>query len=113
MANDAAIQFLTKKLTGLQVIQQDLGRIYTTITDLDFADEVRDKLTTLNETIFALHSALNGLLDASTVVAPPSEAQVAELETALQQLDAYVQSDQNIHMAINYLLQASAMIKAA
>jgi len=113
VANEAAIQFLTSKLTGLQAIQQDLGRIYRTITDLDFADEVRDRLTSVNETVFALQSALNGLDDADKVVTPPSEDQIAELEKALQQLDAYVQSDQDIHTAIDYLVQTASMIKAA
>lgn len=113
MANDAALKFLTDKITGLQVISQELSRIYTGITDLNEADRVRSKVTGINEILFALQSARNSLEASTNVVPPPDPARIQDLTKALQQLDAYVRSDQNIHMALNYLTQVSDLIKGA
>jgi hypothetical protein len=113
MANEEALQFLTKQITGLQMISQELSRIYTGITDLDLADEVRSQVTSINEVLFALQSARNSMEAASTVIQPPSEDRVQALMTALHQLDAYVRSDQNIHMALNYLTQVASLIRGA
>lgn len=113
MANEAAIEFLTGKITGLRVIQQELSRIYTRITNLDFADDVRQRLTSLNQTLFALESARNSLDTTANEVEPPSENRVEALTHALRQLDAYVRNDQNIHMALNYLTQVASLIRAS
>ena len=113
MANEAALQFLTNKITGLQVVRQEMNRIYTGITDLDQADQVRARITSLNEMLFALQSARNSLQAATKVVPPPEEARVQALTQALRQLDAFVRSDQNIHMALNYLTQVANLIKQA
>lgn len=113
MANDKAIEFLTGQITGLRVIQQELSRIYTGITNLDFADDVRQRLTSLNQTLFALESARNSLEATTKAVTAPSQARFTALALALHQLDAYVRNDQNIHMAINYLEQVSSLINAA
>ena len=53
MANEAKIQFLTDKITGLKAIQQELTHLSGRITDLDLADRVRAQLSNLNETLFA------------------------------------------------------------
>jgi hypothetical protein len=111
--NDAAIDFLAKKITGLQVIQHELTHIYTGITDLDLADEIRGKLTSLNATLFALQSALNSLKASTAVVPKPSDNEINGLTSALQQLDAYVRNDENVHMALNYLMQVMTLINQA
>ncbi len=111
--NDAAIDFLTKKVTGLQVIQHELTAIYTGTTDLDLADEVREKLTSLNATLFALQSALNSIKAAADVVPAPSDDEIQALTSALKQLDAYVRNDASVHMALNYLTQVMNLINRA
>jgi hypothetical protein len=111
--NTGAIAFLTQKITALQVIQQALTSLYTQTTDLDLSDTIRSKLTRVNEDLFALESERSALTDASQVVSPPSQAQIQQLNETLTQLDAYVHSDQNIHMAINYLDQLADQIKNA
>jgi hypothetical protein len=113
MPNEAAIQFLAGKITGMQVIRQELTRIYTSIIDLDLADEVRQRITSLNETLFALESTRNSLEAAENVIPPPPEDRVQALGSALRQLDAYVRNDQNIHMAMNYLTQVASLIRSA
>jgi hypothetical protein len=113
MANEATIAFLTDKITGLRVIQQELSRIYTSITNLDFADDVRQRLTSLNQTLFALNSARNSLEATVNEVEPPSKKRVETLADALRQLDAYVRNDQNIHMALNYLTQVASLIRSS
>jgi hypothetical protein len=113
MPNEAAIGFLTNKITALRVIQQELSRIYTRITNLDFADDVRQRLTSINETLFALESARNSLEATTNTIPPPTEERVQSLNSALRQLDAYVRNDQNIHMALNYLLQVASLVKSS
>lgn len=113
MPNEEALQFLSKQITGLRIVSQELTRIYTGIADLDLADTVRSQITDINQTLFALESAKNSLDAATNVVPPPSEARVQALTNALRQLDAYVRSDQNIHMALNYLTQVAGLVSAA
>jgi hypothetical protein len=113
MANEETIQFLTKKITGLQVVQQEMTRLFTTTGDLDLADQIRSRLTSLNETLFALQSARNSLVAASNVVPPPDEGRVEALTSALRQLDTFVRSDQNIHMALSFLTQVAGLINQA
>jgi hypothetical protein len=113
MANDAALKFLTDKITALRVISQELTRIYLTITDLDVADQFRAEVTSLNQLLFALESARNSLEAASDPIPPPTDDRIAALENALRQLDAYVRSDQNIHMALNYLTQVANLVTSS
>lgn len=111
--NDTAIDFLMKKIRALQVIQQELTRIYTGTVDLDLADEIRCKLTSLNTTLFAMQSALNSLQASSSIVPPPGDDNVQSLTSALRQLDAYVRNDANVHMALNYLSQVLTLVNQA
>jgi hypothetical protein len=113
MANEEAIRFLTNKITGLQVVQQEMSRLFTTTGDLDLADRIRSRLTSLNETLFALESTRNSLVAASNVVPPPDEGRVKALTNALRQLDTFVRSDQNIHMALSFLTQVADLLKQA
>src|SRR5690348_13199374 len=105
--NEAAIDFLNKRVTALQVIQHELTRIYTGITDLDFADQVRAELTSLNTELFALQSALNSLKASADPVPPPGDDEIQSLTSALKQLDAYVRDDAHVQMALNYLTQVA------
>jgi len=112
MANEVALKFLNEQITGLRIISQELTRIYLTLTDPDVADEFRVKITNLDQLLFALESARNNL-EAAEPIPPPSAERLAALQSALQQLDAYVRSDQNIHMALNYLTQVANLIVGA
>ncbi|MDQ1592889.1 MAG: hypothetical protein QOG71_3516 [Pyrinomonadaceae bacterium] len=111
MANEEAIRFLTNKIIGLEVIQRELSHIYTGLTNLDFSDDVRQRLTSVNQMLLALESARNSL-EAAESVPPPPASRVKSLEVALQRLDAYVRNDQNIHMALAYLDQVANLINA-
>lgn len=108
--NSVAVGFIAQKITGLQVVQQALTSLYTQTTDLDDSDTIRAKLTRLNEELFALQSERNAMADASTVVTPPTQAEIQSLDSILKQLDAYVHTDENVHMAINYLQQIADQI---
>ncbi|MDX6270651.1 MAG: hypothetical protein QOD28_1874 [Acidobacteriota bacterium] len=112
MANGEAIKFLTSKIIGLEVIQRELSHIYTGVTNLDFSDDVRQRLTSINQMLFALESARNSL-EAAESVSPPPVSRIQALEVALSRLDAYVRNDQNIHMALAYLDQVADLINAA
>jgi predicted O-methyltransferase YrrM len=111
--NEEAIRFLTEQITGMRVIRQELTQIYTSTIDFNLADNIRQRLTSYNEILFALESTRNSLIVASTVVPPPSQGRIEALTRALRQLDNYVRSDQNIHMALNYLTQVADMISEA
>jgi hypothetical protein len=111
--NTAALQFINQKITGLQVVQQALTNLYTQATDLDVSDTIRAQLTRLNEELFALQSERNAMADASNVVSPPAPGEIEALNNILKQLDAYVHTDENVHMAINYLQQMADQIKSA
>ena len=112
MANEVALKFLNEQITALRIIQQELTRIYLTLTDPDVADEFRPRITNLEQLLFALESARNNL-EAAEPIPPPSAERLAALESALKQLDAYVRSDQNVHMALNYLTQVANLIVGA
>src|ERR1700684_2856829 len=103
--NSEALQLINQKITGLQIVQQAITNLYTQETDLNISDAIRAQLTTLNEELFALQSDRNAMTDASNVVSPPSPSEIQALNDILKQLDAYVHTDQNVHMAINYLQQ--------
>jgi hypothetical protein len=109
--NTAALQFIAQKITGLQVVQQALTNLYTQATDLDISDAIRAQLTRLNEELFALQSERNAMADTSNVVPPPAPGEIQALNDILKHLDAYVHTDQNVHMAINYLQQVADQIK--
>jgi len=109
MANEVALKFLNDQITALRVISQELTRIYLGLTDLDVADEFRGRITNLSQLLFALESARNNL-EAAEPIPPPSAERIAALENALKQLDAYVRSDQNVHMALNYLTQLATLV---
>lgn len=113
MPNEAALAFLNKKITGLQIVQHELTRLYTMTADLDLADVLRQRITSLNELLFALQSAHNSVEAAGNVVPPPDQNRVLALESALRQLDGFVRSDQHIHMALNYLTQVASMLNEA
>lgn len=108
--NEVALRFLTAQITALQLISQELGRIYAGITDLNVSDRFRAEITSINELLFALKSARNFLEAASEPIPPPSPERIAALESALRQLDAYVRSDQNVHMALNYLVHVADLV---
>jgi hypothetical protein len=111
--NTAPLQFINQKITGLQVVQQALTNLYTQATDLDISDTIRAQLTRLNEELFALQSERNAMVDTSNVVSPPTPGEILALNDILKQLDAYVHTDQNVHMAISYLQQVADQIKSA
>ncbi len=111
--NTAALQLINQKITGLQVVQQALTNLYTQATDLNISDTIRAQLTNLNEELFALQSERNAMADATNVVSPPTPSEIQALNDILKQLDAYVHTDQNLHMAISYLQQVADQIKNA
>jgi hypothetical protein len=113
MANEVALKFLTDKITALRAISQELTRIYLGLTDLDEADQFRAEVTSVNQLLFALESARNNLEAGSDPIPAPSADRLTALENALRQLDAYVRSDQNIHMALNYLTQVSNLVTSS
>jgi hypothetical protein len=110
---DEALDFLETQITALRAISQELTRIYLTLTDLDEADKFRSEVTSVNQLLFALESARNNLVAAGNPIEPPSPARIAALENALRQLDAYVRSDQNVHMALNYLTQVANLVTSS
>lgn len=113
MPNEAALKFVNEKITAMKAISQELTQIYLSLTDLNEADRFRAKITSINELLFALESARNNIEAAADPVPPPSQERIAALQAALQQLDGYVRSDQNIHMALNYLNQVATMVTTA
>jgi hypothetical protein len=111
--NDAAITFLTEKITALQIIAQELGRIFLSISDLNRADAVRAEITSINQVLFALQSARNSLEAAANEVPPPSQARVDALADALRSLDGFVSSDQNVQATLNFLTSVADLIRNA
>ena len=112
MPNEAAIDFLTEKITGLEIIRQELSRIFLSISDLGQADVVRVQITRVNQMLFALQSMRNSLEATANEVPPIPPARVEALTAALRRLDAFVSSDQNIQTAVNFLTQVAAAIRA-
>ena len=111
--NTAALDFINQKIAAMQVVQQALTSLYTQTTDLTVSDTIRAQLTSLNEELFALQSERNAMVDTSTVVPPPTDAEIQNLNSILKQLDAYVHVDKNVHMAISYLRQIADQVKNA
>lgn len=113
MANEDILKFLTDKITGLQLITQELGRIFLSISDLNRADAVRAEITSLNQLLFALQSARNNIEATEDEVPPPSEARVQALTAALRQLDGFVSGDQNVQATLNFLTNVANAIRTA
>lgn len=113
MPNEAAINFLTEKITGLQIIRQELSRIFLNINDLNRADLVRVQITRVNQMLFTLQSMRNSLEATANEVQPPSPARIARLTNSLRQLDAFVSSDQNIQTAVSFLTQVANAIQSS
>lgn len=111
--NEAAITFLTDKITALQIIAQELGRIFLSISDLNRADAVRAEITSLNQVLFALQSARNSLEATANEVPPPPPARVQTLTDALKRLDGFVSSDQNVQATLNFLTNVADAIRNA
>jgi|SRR5215213_1178468 len=113
MANEVALAFLTDKITGLQIITQELGRLFLKISDLNRADAVRAEITSLNQVLFALQSARNSLEATANEVPPPPPARIQALTAALTRLDGFVSSDQNLQTTVNLLIDAANLIRNA
>jgi hypothetical protein len=113
MPNETALKFLNDKITALRVIQQELTRIYLSITDLNVADQFRSEISSLNLVLFALESARNSLQAAADPIPPPSDDRILALENALRQLDGYVRSDDNIHQALDFLMQIANLVNGS
>ena len=111
--NDAAIDFVTKKVAALETIQQNLKDILASTTDLEVADDVRGDLSSVNTQLFALKTALNNLKASQTPVSPPSDAQIQSLTDALRQLDGLVREDAQIQMSLSLLTQLATAISQA
>ena len=112
MANEAALNFITDKITGLEIIKQELSRMFLNTTDLDQADDIRREITRLNQLLFTLESMRNSLAATENEVPPPPPERIAALTNALHQLDTFVSSDQNIQAALNFLIQVAGMIRS-
>jgi hypothetical protein len=111
--NDAAIDFVTKKVAALETIQQNLKDILASTTDLEVADDLRGDLSSVNMQLFALKTALNNLKASQTPVPPPSDAQIQSLTDALRQLDGFVREDAQIQVSLNLLTQLATAIGQA
>jgi len=113
MANEAMLKFLTDKITALQLITQELGRVFLGISDLNQADAVRAQITSINQLLFALQSARNNIEATEDEVPPPPEDRVQRLEAALQRLDGFVSGDQNIQVTVNLLTNLANAIRTS
>ena len=111
MANEAALNFITDKITGLEIIKQELSRMFLNTTDLDQADDIRREITRLNQLLFTLESMRNSLAATANEVPPPPPERIAALTGALHQLDSFVSGDQNIQTALNFLTQVAGVIR--
>lgn len=113
MPNELALKFLTEKITGLQLITQELGRIFLSTSDLNQADAIRAQITSLNQVLFALTSARNSLEATANEVPPPSAERVQALTAALRRLDGFVSSNQNIQNTLSLLTGVANVIQNA
>lgn len=113
MANEAALRFLNEKITGMQIITQELARLHLRTSDLNLADSIRADLTSLNQVLFALRSARNSLEATQNQVPPPPTERVEALTAALRRLDGFVTSDQQIQLAVNFLIEVADLIRTA
>ena len=113
MPNEAAIDFITDKITALDIIKQELSRMFLNTTNLDQADDIRREITRLNQLLFTLESMRNSLAATANEVPPPSPARIAALTDGLRRLDTFVSGDQNIQTALNFLTQVAGVIRTA
>jgi hypothetical protein len=113
MANEAMLKFLTDKITALQLITQELGRVFLGISDLNQADAVRAQITSINQLLFALQSARNNIEATEDEVPPPPEDRFQRLEAALKRLDGFVSGDQNIQATVNLLTNLANAIRTS
>lgn len=113
MANEAMLNFLTEKITALQLITQELGRVFLSISDLNQADAVRTQITSINQLLFALQSARNNIEATEDEVPPPTEDRVERLQAALQRLDGFVSGDQNVQATVNLLTNLANAIRTS
>jgi len=113
MANEAALDFITNKITGLEIIKQELSRMFLNTTDLNLADDIRREITRLNQLLFTLESMRNSLVATANEVPPPPAARIAALTDALRQLDSFVSGDQNVQAALTFLTQVAGLIRTS
>jgi hypothetical protein len=112
MANEAALDFITDKITGLEIIKQELSRMFLNTTNLNQADDIRREITRLNQLLFTLESMRNSLAATPNEVPPPPPARVAALTDALRRLDSFASGDQNIQTALSFLTQVAGVIRS-
>jgi hypothetical protein len=68
--NEAALNFITDKITSFEIIKQELSRMFLNATDLDHADDIRREITRLNQRLFTLESMRNSLAATANEVPP-------------------------------------------
>jgi len=113
MPNQAALKFINDKITALELIKQELSRMFFSTSDLDFADKVRKRITSLKPVLFTLESTRNSLEATANEVPPPPASRIQALTAALQRLDGFVSSDQNLQAALKFLTDVATAIKNA
>jgi len=113
MANEAAMDFITQKITALEIIKQELGRMFLNTTDLDQADDIRREITRLNQLLFTLESMRNSLAATANEVPPPTQERIDALTDALRRLDRFVSGDQNVQAVLNFLIDVAGVINKA
>jgi hypothetical protein len=111
MANEAALKFIDDQIAALELVKQELSRIFFSTTDLDFADKVRARITSLNPVLFTMKSTRNTLEATAHEVPPPSAARIQELAAALQRLDGFVTNDQKLQAALTFLTDIATTIR--
>ena len=112
MANEAALSFITDKITGLEIIKQELSRMFLNTNDLNKSDDIRREITRINQLLFTLESMRNSLMATANEVPPPTPARIAALTDALRRLDSFVSGDQTVQTALNFLTQVAAAIRS-
>jgi hypothetical protein len=113
MANEAMLKFLTEKITALQLITQELGRVFLSISDLNQADAVRSRITSINQLLFALESARNNIEATEDEVPPPSQDRIQRLTAALQRLDGFVSGNQSVQATLTLLTNLADAIRTS
>jgi hypothetical protein len=111
VANEATIKFLTDKITALQLITQELGRVFLGSSDLKKADAVRSEITSINQLLFALESARNNVEATEDEVPPPTADRIQRLGAALQRLDGFVSGAQDVDATISLLTSLANAIR--
>jgi hypothetical protein len=111
MANEAVLKFIDDQIAALELVKQELSRIFFSTTDLDFADKVRARITSLNPVLFTMKSTRNTLEATANEVPPPSAARIQALTAALQRLDGFVTNDQNLQAALTFLTDVANTIR--